>query len=68
MVCMEFETKYFADQGELKFTGIVSVRSILLLFGISFLKSHRDMKHDVKVFAHFWYGCEYPDYFSIFFQ
>lgn len=33
---MEFETKGFAVQGELKFTGIVSVRSILLLFGVLF--------------------------------
>lgn len=72
MVCMEFETKYFADRGELKFTGIVSVRSILLLFGFLFPKSHGGMKHDLKTFAHLSMSCEYPnpchDYFSIFFQ
>lgn len=69
---MEFETKYFAVQGEFKFTGTVSVRNILLLLGFSFQKSHGGVRHDLMAFAHLWHVYEYPnscyDYFSIFFS
>lgn len=50
--CVEFETGFFADQGELKFTGVVSVWRILLLVWVLFPKSHGGVKHDFKAFPH----------------
>lgn len=69
---VEFETELFAEQGELKFTGVVSGRRILLLVWVLFLKSHRGVKHDLKAFPHLWHVCEYfkscHDYFSTLFS
>lgn len=68
VVCVESETEFFADQGELKFTGAVSVRRILLLVWVLFPKSHGGVKLALKAFPHLCHVCEYfkscHDYFS----
>lgn len=72
VVCVEFETGFFADQGELKFTGVVSVWRILLLVWVLFPKSHGGVKHHLKAFPHLWHVWEYfkscHDYFSTLFS
>lgn len=72
MVDVEFETEFFADQGELKFIRVVSVRRILLLVWVLFPKSCGGVKHDLKAFPHLWHICECfkscHDYFSTLFS
>lgn len=72
VVDVEFETEFFADQGELKFIRVVSVRKILLLVWVLFPKSWGGVKHDLKAFPHLWHICEYfkscHDYFSTLFS
>lgn len=70
--CVQFETGFFAAQGELKFTGVVNVKRILLLVWILFPKSQGGVKVDLEAFPHLWHVCEYflscHDYFTALFS